>query len=175
MYQPYPEGGAEPAPQTPERPPSIQNAVRLMYAGAAVSLIVIVVAVVTIGSTRNAIHADFPAYSASKVHKAATALVVYEVVLQVITIGLWLWMAAANKAGKSWARIVSTVLFDPEHADPAQQPGPAACGPGRRAARLVWLVGLGAIILLWLRDSSALLRGVEERPGAARPLTRRGR
>jgi membrane protein YdbS with pleckstrin-like domain len=50
---------------------------------------VIIVALVTIGSTRSAIHADFPAYSASRVHKAAVALVVYEVVIQVITIGLW--------------------------------------------------------------------------------------
>ena len=24
--------------------------------------------------------------------------------------GLWLWMAAANGAGKSWARVVATVL-----------------------------------------------------------------
>jgi hypothetical protein len=46
---------------------------------------VIIVALVTIGSTRSAIHADFPAYSASRVHKAAVA----QVVIQVITIGRW--------------------------------------------------------------------------------------
>ncbi len=155
MYQPYPAGGAAPAPQTPERPPSIQNAVRLMYAGAAVSLLVIVVAVVTIGSTRNAIHADFPAYSASKVHKAATALVVYEVVLQVITIGLWLWMAAANKAGKSWARIVSSVLFGLNTLILISSLARPHAAIGIVLLVLVWLVGLGAIILLWLRDSSA--------------------
>ncbi|HEY8043730.1 MAG TPA: hypothetical protein VIF35_05660 [Streptosporangiaceae bacterium] len=155
MYQPYPEGGAGPAPQTPERPPSVQNAVRLMYAGAAISLFVIIVAVVTIGSTRTAIHADFPAYSASKVHKAATALVVYEVVIQIITIGLWLWMAAANKAGKSWARIVSTVLFILNTLILLSSLARPHAVLGILLLVLVWLAGLGAIILLWLRDSSA--------------------
>ena len=73
MYQPYPAAGAEPGAADARAAPSVQNAVRLMYAGAAVSLFVIIIAVVTIGSTRTAIHADFPAYSASKVRKAATA------------------------------------------------------------------------------------------------------
>ena len=155
MYQPYPAGGAEPAPQAPERPPSVQNAVWLMYAGAAVSLFVIIVAVVTIGSTRTAIHADFPAYSASKVRKAATALVIYEAVIQVITIGLWLWMAAANKAGKSWARIVSSVLFGLNTLILLSSLARPHAALGIVLLALVWLVGLGAVILLWLRDSSA--------------------
>ena len=155
MYQPYPAGGAEPAPQAPERPPSVQNAVWLMYAGAAVSLFVIIVAVVTIGSTRTAIHAGFPAYSASKVRKAATALVIYEAVIQVITIGLWLWMAAANKAGKSWARIVSSVLFGLNTLILLSSLARPHAALGIVLLALVWLVGLGAVILLWLRDSSA--------------------
>ncbi|HEX9354610.1 MAG TPA: hypothetical protein VF933_12450 [Streptosporangiaceae bacterium] len=154
MYQPYPTDGAEPATQAPERPPSIQNAVWLMYAGAAVSAFVIIVALVTIGSTRSAIHADFPAYSASRVHKAAVALVVYEVVIQVITIGLWLWMAAANKAGKSWARIVSSVLFGLNTLILISSLARPHAAIGIVLLVLVWLVGLGAIVMLWRRDST---------------------
>lgn len=155
MYQPYPTSGAEPTPQTSERPPSIQNAVRLMYAGAAVSAVVIIVALVTISSTRNAIHADFPRYSADRVHKAALALVIYEVVIQVITIGLWLWMAAANKAGKSWARIVSSVLFGLNTLILFSSLARPHAAIGIVLLVIVWLAGLGAIILLWLGDSSA--------------------
>ena len=33
------------------------------------------------------------------------------VVVGLIGVGLWLWMAQKNKAGKNWARITSTVFF----------------------------------------------------------------
>jgi hypothetical protein len=157
MYEPYPTGEAEPAhaPQAPGRPPSVRGAVRLMYAGVAVSAFVIIVAVVTIGSTRSAVHSNFPGYSPSRVHKAAVALVVYEVVIQVITIGLWLWMAAASKAGKSWARIVASVLFGLNTLILASSLARPHAAFGIVLLVLVWLVGLGAIILLWRRDSSA--------------------
>ena len=39
-----------------------------------------------------------------------TVSLVTGIVVGVIAVGLWLWMAAANGAGKSWARIVATVL-----------------------------------------------------------------
>ncbi len=28
-----------------------------------------------------------------------------------LAVGLWIWMARANSAGKSWARIAATALF----------------------------------------------------------------
>jgi hypothetical protein len=154
MYQPYPTGGTEPTPQTAQRPPSIENAVRLMYAGAAVSAFVIIMALVTIGSTRSAIHADYPDYSASQVRKDALGLVVYEAIIQAITIGLWLWMASANKAGKSWARIVSSVLFALNTLILASGLARPHAAIGIVLLALVWLVGVAAIILLWRPDSS---------------------
>lgn len=163
MYQPYPTGGATPEPQTPERPPSVLNAVRLMYAGAAVSLLVIIVALVTISSTKSAIHADFPNYSASRIRTAAEALVIYEVVIQVITIGLWLWMASANNAGKSWARIVSSVLFGLNTLILLTSLARPHAAVGLVLLVLVWLAGLGAIVLLWRRDSSAYIAASKSR------------
>ena len=163
MYQPYPTGGAQPVSQTPERPPSVQNAIRLMYAGAAVSAFVIIVALVTVGSTRSAIHSDFPSYSASKVHKAALALVIYEVLIQAVTIGLWLWMASSNKAGKSWARIVSSVLFGLNTLILISSLARPHAAIGIVLLALVWLAGLGAIILLWLGDSSAYFAASKSR------------
>lgn len=156
MYQPYPQGAAEPEPaQAPEIPSSIRNAVKLMYAGAAVSLIVIIVALVTIGSAKTAIHNAFPHYSAAQVRRAAVGLVVYEVVIQVVTIGLWLWMARANQAGKSWARIVSSVLFALNTLILLASLARPHAAIGVVLLLVIWLIGLGAIFFLWRRDSSA--------------------
>ena len=141
----------------------MENAVRLMYAGAAVSAFVIIVALVTIGSTRSAIHADYPHYSASRVHQAALGLVVYEVIIQVITIGLWLWMARANQAGKSWARIVLTVLFCLNTLILASGLARPHAAIGIVLLALVWLVGVAAIVLLWRRDSSNFFAAAKSR------------
>jgi len=84
-----------------------------------------------------------------------TALVVGSVLIWVVSIGLWVWMALMNKAGRSWARIVATVLF-----------GlytlyllffVIRAGAGALVPVLTWLIGLGALILLWRKDTSEYL------------------
>ena len=44
-------------------------------------------------------------------HNAEIAAVVTAVIGALIAIGLWLWMAWANRRGRNWARIVSAVFF----------------------------------------------------------------
>jgi hypothetical protein len=77
--------------------------------------------------------------------------------------GLWLWMAWGNRAGKSWARIVSTVLFGIDTISALTALGGATTvsggGPTRIYGLVVWLIGLAAIILLWQRASSDYFRG----------------
>jgi len=83
--------------------------------------------------------------------------------LALITGGLWLWMARANKRGRSWARITGTVFF-----------GVLTAGNLAWLAELLvekdslnvysilgllffvayWLVALSAVVLLWQRSSS---------------------
>jgi hypothetical protein len=150
MYQPYPTGGAEPEPVQPTPPPSIQNAVRLMYVGAAVSAISLIVTLTTIGSLRTAIHKANPALSASKLHSAETAAVVLAII-----IGLWIWMARANQAGKNWARITATVFFGLDTLSLLAALRQAEPALSRTISLLTWLVGLGAVILLWQKISSA--------------------
>jgi hypothetical protein len=155
MYQPYPTGGAEPEPVKPTPPPSIQNAVRLMYVGAAVSAISLIVTLTTIGSLRTAIHKANPALSASKLHSAETAAVVLAIILGLIGIGLWIWMARANQAGKNWARITATVFFGLDTLSLLAALRQAEPALSRTISLLTWLVGLGAVILLWQKISSA--------------------
>lgn len=155
MYQPYPTGGAEPEPARATPPPPILNAVRLMYAGAAISAISLIVTLATIGSLRTAIHNAQPTLTASKLHTAEVAAVVVAIVVGLIGIGLWLWMAWANKAGKNWARITATVFFGLDTLSVLTTFRQAEPALSRAVSLLVWLAGLGAIVLLWQKASSA--------------------
>jgi hypothetical protein len=155
-YQPYPTGGAaEPEPQRPAPPTPVLQAVKLMYAGAIVSAISLIITLVTVGSLKTAIHNADPSLSASKLHSAEVAAVAVAIIFGLIGIGLWLWMAYANKAGKNWARITATVFFGLDTLSVLTSFRQAEPVLSRLISILVWLIGLGAIVLLYQRESSA--------------------
>lgn len=154
-YQSYPTSGQTPEPQQrPAAPNSVQTAVKLMYAGAALSLIELVVSLVTISSLKSAILKKFPHYTTAQVHSAEVAIVVGVVIEAVIAIGLWLWMARANAAGRNYARITGTVLFVVYTLFLLLDLRRPSVGIGLVFSLLVWLAGLGAVIMLWRRESS---------------------
>ena len=163
MYENYPSAEAggqvpepepEPAPRG-EPPTSLQTAVRLMYAGAGISAISFILGLVTIGSVRHTLEKQYPSYSASKISSLVNAEIAIVVVAGIIGVGLWLWMAWANKRGKNWARITGTVFFGLYTLDLILVAARAASGISTVFAVVTWLVGLGATIMLWRRDSSA--------------------
>jgi hypothetical protein len=159
MYQPYPGGATMPEPSRPPTPRSVLRAVQVMYAGAAVSLIGIVVDLTTLSSTRSQIIKSRPNLTAAQVTQAEHVAIGLFIVSGLIGAALWLWMAQSCKAGKSWARIVSTVLFAIDTINMAA--GAAAVSSGGAAriyAIVVWLVGLAAVVLLWQRASSDYFR-----------------
>ena len=99
------------ASSTPvERPPSIRTAVNLMYVGAGLAVLRILVVLLLIGTIRDQIEDDNPNFSDSEVSASVTGVVAFSIVVALIAVGLWLWMAHENGAGKSWARTVATVL-----------------------------------------------------------------
>jgi hypothetical protein len=104
-----------PAPNVPvapvaEQPPPIRTAVRLMYVGAALSVIGILLALGTRSEMRDRIAEDRPELTQSELDTALNVGTAFVVVGGLIGVGLWLWMASANGQGKSWARIVASVL-----------------------------------------------------------------
>jgi len=107
MYTPYPTSGPAQEPEQIQPPRSVLNAVKLMYAGAALEVLAVIIAVVTIGSLKSAILARHPAYTAASLHTAEVARTVPLVIGGLIAIGLWLWMAWANGKGQSWVRDVT--------------------------------------------------------------------
>lgn len=154
-YQPYPTGGAaEPEPQRPAPPTPVVQAVKLMYAGAIVSAISLIITLATVGSLKTAIHNADPTLTASKLHSAEVAAVAVAIIFGLIGIGLWLWMAYANKAGKNWARITATVFFGLDTLSVLTSFRQAEPVLSRVISILIWLIGLGAIVLLYQRESS---------------------
>ena len=166
MYQPYPTGGQGPVtpPQGPA-PQPVTMAVRLMYAGAALSALEIIIGLTTIGSLKSAIRSRYPHYSLSQIHAAELATVAVIVVIGAIGVGLWLWMAWANGRGKNWARIVATVLFAFNTLNLLSLIARPHSAISLLFALLAWLAGLGATFFLWQRESSAYFRAMSGRQG----------
>ena len=155
-YQPYPGGTQMPEPATrPAVPQSITRAVQLMYAGAAASLIGIIIALTTLSSIKSQIISKNPSLTTTQVNNAEHVAIGVLIASGLIGAALWLWMAQSSKAGKNWARIVSTVLFAIETINVLAGASAISSGGASRIYSIViWLIGLGAIIFLWQRSST---------------------
>jgi len=160
MYQPYPGGTQLPEPSRPPIPQSVARAVQVMYAGAVVSLIGIVVDLTTLSSTKSRIESQHHDWTVTQVNNAEHVAIGIFIVSGLLGAALWVWMAQSNKAGKSWARIVATVLFAIDTLNVAVGASAVSGGGATRIYGLViWLIGLAAVILLWQRPSSEYFKG----------------
>jgi hypothetical protein len=158
MVQPYPSSGKPVELQRPPAPQSVANAVKLMYAGAAVSTISLVISLADISGTKAAIRKARPSLTATQVNQLNTFIITSAIVSGVLGIALWLWMARANNQGKNWARILSTVLFGLATLDLLSVFGQPKTLLGLVFPLLTWLIGLGAVFLLWRPDSTAFFK-----------------
>jgi sorbitol-specific phosphotransferase system component IIBC len=96
------------APATP--PPPLVTAVRLMYVGAALSAIFLIIGLTQGDSLRDQIADNQPELSANELDAAVAVGTAVAVIIGLISVGLWIWMAVMNGKGRSWARVVATVL-----------------------------------------------------------------
>jgi hypothetical protein len=96
--------------------------------------------------------------------------------------GLWLWMAWANKGGRSWARIMATVFFGLLTAGELAGLIKFITGTNRLTAGsslvvaflvVYWLAGLSAVVLLWQRSSSDYYTAAGIRSKAIRAAARK--
>jgi len=158
MYQPYPGGTQLPEPSRPPVPQSVTRAVQAMYVGAVISLIGIVVDLTTLSSTKSRIVSQHQNWTVTQVNNAEHVAIGIFIVSGLLGAALWVWMAQANKAGKSWARIVATVLFAIDTLNVAAGAATPGGGATRIYALVIWLIGLAATILLWQRSSSEYYR-----------------
>jgi hypothetical protein len=149
MPQPHPYRGKPVELLQPPAPAPVSKAVKLMFAGAVVAAVFTIWVLILLNQLKTADHS----LTASEIGKGEQSWISYGV----ISIGLWVWMAWATMRGKRWAQIASTVIF----------------GLGTLVTLgfvttfrsilvilpiLEWLVGLGAVIMLWRRESSEFFK-----------------
>jgi hypothetical protein len=157
-YQAYPGGAPQPPQQRGSAPRSVVNAVRLMYVGAVVSLILVILNLATAGSLKSRLHDADKKLTPTQVTNLAHVEIVFVIVLGLVGVGLWIWMAFMCKGGRNWARITGTVFFGIFTVLLLASAGRAGGGLGLIPDVVQWLVGLGAVILLWRKDATAFFR-----------------
>ncbi|PZS33331.1 MAG: hypothetical protein DLM59_06625 [Pseudonocardiales bacterium] len=158
-YTPMPSAAAPgPAVRGPA-PGSVVTAVRLMYAGAALGIVSIIVLLATKATLKQQIADNSPKLTAKEVDTALAIGVAFTVVVSLIVTVLYILLALQVGKGKGWARIVTLVLSGLGvlfGLAGFAQPAPAA-------SRIVGIVGLLvdiAILVFLLRpDSNAYFRG----------------
>ena len=140
-------------------PRPVRNAVRLMCAGAVLTVAVLVFVLVTLGGVRSA-----------AVHDLAAGQWPTVLLTQVgpwlasapIGAGLWLWLAWANGRGYHWARPAFTAFFGVLTivvffglGEGGGEDALAYTWPDLIAATALWLVGLAAALLIVSETASA--------------------
>jgi hypothetical protein len=159
MYQPYPGRETElPETQRLPAPAAVLTAVRAMYAGAATSLLGIIIDIVTVSSTKTAIARRSPNMTASQLSSTQHVLIAGFVAGGVVAAVVWIVLARSCQRGRGWARITGTVLFALATVDTLVGLTTPIAIAVRLWAVLVWLVGLTAVVFLWRRDSSAYFK-----------------
>jgi hypothetical protein len=157
--QPYPSRETElPETQRLPAPASVLTAVKAMYAGAATSLLGIIIDIVTVGATKTAIAKHSRNMTASQLNSTQHVLIIGFVAGGVIAAVVWIVLARACQRGRGWARITGTVLFALATVDTLVGLGTPIAIAVRLWAVLVWLAGLTAVVFLWRRDSSAYFK-----------------
>jgi hypothetical protein len=155
-----PAGKTEPAdapaaaPVRPDPPRSVVIAIRLMYAGAAVTAIGLVLSVIAIATGEKALRASHKHATLTQLHATQNFLITIAVVSGLIEIAAWLFMARANRGGLKWARIVASVLFALSTWSFVSHLFGAVRVGNMIYSAAMWLVGLGAIYFLWQQESS---------------------
>jgi hypothetical protein len=164
-YEQYPteiQSGQWQLPLAP--PPSVVNAVRVMYAGAAVSVISVIAGVLTSGKSE--IHAARPDLTPAQVSAYAEFDLVSVIIVGLVGVGLWIWLARMCRDGRGVVRVAGTVLFGVDTVLQVIGFTQPAAFAARIPGLLVWLVGLAAVLLLWRRDATDYFSGQvpEEQP-----------
>jgi hypothetical protein len=143
-------------PTLPRSAHTVLAAVRLMYVGAALETVAMIVFFCTEGQIRASIFHGNPHLTAARWDITAQAELLGKATAGIVAIGVWLVLAWAVGRGHDWARRLSAVMFCLFSLgllfDVLQ--GAVVYAPAALAVNAVlWLVGLAAAILLFHRSS----------------------
>jgi hypothetical protein len=154
-------------PSVPRSARTVRAAVRLMYAGAALTTLILIISIISLA---------FIGPSAATLRLAGASqplpvAITVGIVGGLVVIALWLWMARATSRGRNWARMLSTVLFGMATLELIS----VFTGAQTALGLILWaptcLVGVVTVSLLWRAASSAFFRppGFARVPPAGQP------
>lgn len=145
-------------PGAPRSERTLYAAVRLMYAGAALELVVGVTLLLTLGRIHAAIVRADPALTAAQWQAIVSWNVVPHEVAAPVAAVLWVWLAWANGRGLRWARLAFVVFFASftlslliSLAQGGAVFAPASTGLGGA----LWLTAIATLVLLFQPRSGA--------------------
>jgi hypothetical protein len=157
----------------------VRIAVRLMYAGAIVSSVyLIILLAIAIGDVAAAARGRWLGYSltVARLNQLKPLIITMLLVGGLVVIALWLCLARANGQGRNWARIVSTVLFGlatlqltGDIRQPVSHAAPGVAVLVLLGWVVIWLIGLAVVWLLWRPASTAFFQPAGFTPGGGRP------
>jgi hypothetical protein len=168
---------ASPKPRMPfldlsAAPAPLQRAARFMLAGSIGSFVLGAYLIIVTVTERSASLASATSATGSKHLTASqfntefTGIIIYDIVLTLVCAALWAWMARMNQGGRSWARIVATVLFLIWTYYTYQ----TISGLGTWIVLgvliielAIWGVGAAALYYLWRPDSTAFFKEQQRR------------
>ncbi|MEC3957412.1 hypothetical protein VMT65_30575 [Nocardia sp. CDC153] len=152
----YPGG---PTPGKPARPQTVTYAFYLMLAGAVATVVGVVYGSTQFSAARETVkQRSHRGLTDSDIDTIVTVTLAVSVVFSLIAVGLWVWMAFANRAGKHWARVTATVFFAVDTLTTLYSVVAGRFPVSDAIGVLTWLIGLAAVILLWRGPSSAYFR-----------------
>jgi hypothetical protein len=140
--------------QRPPVPSQVANAVKVMYVGAATSILGIIIDILTVNATKSAIERRSHKLTVSQVDASQHALIAGFIAGGLIGAAAWILIARNCQGGKNWARITGTALFAIATLDTIVGLAAPLAGAVKIWGALVWLVGLTAVMFLWQRPSS---------------------
>ncbi len=113
-YQPMPpapQGGPPPTARDPRNaPPTVRNAVRLMFFLAALGVIGLIIVFADKDALRTAVAKANPSDDTTQIDNAVNTAVTVGAVIGIVLIVLYVLLALQVRKGKNWARIVTWVL-----------------------------------------------------------------
>lgn len=148
-------------PRLPSSAPTVRAAVRLMYVGAAVcvvNLILSILSLARVGLSGATLRLG------DRSESFAVAITV-GLLGSLVVVALWLWMARATSQGRNWARILSTVLFALASLELISFASHSESLLGLIFWAPTWVVSAASIWQLWRPASGAFFE--VRRPGEA--------
>lgn len=160
-------GSGRPAPLP------LLRAARLMYAGAAATVVYAIFVVVAQLVTKNEVislyrsQAHGKPASVSQLNGQFVGGVVTESLLFLVIAGLWVAMARLNLSGRGWARIASSALFIlwtlSTYGTIGETAADAILIVNTILTLAIWAIGLGAVFLIWRPESGEFFKDASAR------------